>query len=174
MSVIQMIFIVETNEKTKSDNRYIRKLLDCIYDKTSNRIQFQFIEMGTKYQYNSYKVVSKRDAFIRLNADGINHVIYCFDTDRIDINVDHIRELREREEFCTKNNYKFVWSCYDIENVFLGYSVSDKDKKKESENFYRKKFILTPKMINCLSSGSKTNRHSNILTVLKDLYPFNV
>lgn len=174
MSVIQMIFIVETNEKTKSDNRYIKKLLDKIYDKTSNEIQYRFIEMGTKYQYNSHKVVSKRDAFIKLNADGINHVIYCFDTDRIDNNATHNLELKEREDFCKRNNYEFVWSCYDIENVFLGHSVSDKDKEKESRNFFRKEFELTQKLKNCLSSNCMTNRHSNILLVLKSIYSFNI
>lgn len=174
MSVIQMIFIVETNEKTKSDNRYIRKLLDKIYDKTSNEIQFQFIEMGTKYLYNSKKVITKRNSLVKANADGENYIIYCFDTDRIDNNPVHIRELKEREEFCKRNNYKFVWSCYDIENVFLGYSVSDQDKERESMKFFRKDFDLTQKLKDRLSSNSKTNTHSNILTVLTEIYPFKI
>lgn len=175
MGVLQIIFVLETNKKTKSDTRYLRKLINQIYDQTSNDITFQYIEMGTKYKYKDRNVLSEINSYLKENKDGINHVLYCFDTDRIDKNPLHVSELKERENYCSFNGYNYVWFCYDIETVFLGHSVPDADKEKESKRFFRNDFNLSKEMINKLSANSdnKTKEYSNILTVLKRIYPFD-
>ncbi len=43
--------------------------------------------------------------------------------------------LNDVRQYCRSMNYEFVWFCKDIESVYLGRSVEDKQKKKESAIF---------------------------------------
>ncbi len=175
MEVIQIIFVVETNKITKSDDRYVSKLISQLYDLSKNDVQFQYVHMGTKYRYNKPSVLKEIKEYIQQNKNGINHVVYCFDTDRIDNDQVQVEALKKYENFCIQNGFYFVWFCYDIETVFLGHSVPDNEKEKESRDFFRKKFELEKSLKLRLSKNKddiKSNRSSNILTVLSELYNF--
>jgi len=86
-----------------------------------------------------------------------------------------IRNTGNRKELLNdkrdwKVKYEFVWFCKDIERVYLGREVSDKEKKKESEKFKKNKLINKVNERNLSSEGYKNNS-SNILTVLDKYIP---
>lgn len=177
MGVIQVIFVVETNKIKKTDDRYLIKLVEAVYEASRNDIKFRYAHMGGKTKYNRECVLKEIKSYIKQNKDGINHVIYCFDTDRIDINPEEVKKLQTYENYCKDNGYHFVWFCYDIETVFLGHSVPDSEKEKESKNFGRKDFTLTKTMIKRISESNKENKtkkNSNILFVLNSIFPLDI
>ncbi len=177
MGVIQVIFVVETSKNKKTDDRYIDKLVKAVYDSSSNDIKFQYVHMGGKTKYNKENVQKDINSFIKQNKDGINHVLYCFDTDRIDNNPEEVKKLQIYENYCKENGYHFVWFCSDIETVFLGRSVPDSEKETESKKFGKKDFELTKSMVKRMSeknNDNKTKKNSNILFVLNSILSLDI
>ncbi len=169
--VKQIIFVVETNEKNRSDTRYIIKLWNQLYGINNNDLKRQFVYMDGKFKYNKNNVKSKIKTFISENKDGENYVVYCFDTDKIDASNEELNNVKTFKKYCDDNNYKFVWFCYNIEMVFIGRSVPDFEKEKES-----KKFAKSPLPIDVekLKNGNEVEdmhkRKSNIYSVLKTIH----
>ena len=60
----QLIFVVETNKKILSDDRYINRLIKDRYDLSSNEIKIQFVHMNTKTRYNHKSVLNDIKSFI--------------------------------------------------------------------------------------------------------------
>ena len=81
----QIIFVVETNDKKQTDDIYIKKFINAYYDLSDNRTTFKFVHMGGKANYKNRSVTSKINKYINENEKGVNIIIYCFDTDRIDV-----------------------------------------------------------------------------------------
>lgn len=169
--VKQVIFVVETNEVAKTDTRYIIKLWNQLYGENNNDLKRQFVYMDGKGKYNKNNVKSKIKSYVKANSDGENHIVYCFDTDKFDTVIVDLNNLKTYKKFCDDNGYKFVWFCYDIEMVFIGKSVSDSDKEKESKKFYNTKSLID---IRKLQNGNEIEdmhkEKSNIYSVLNEIH----
>lgn len=96
---------------------------------------------------------------------GDTYVIYFIDTDQYDRNPEHGKELKEISRYCENNGFDLVWFCHDVEEVFLGYTVSDSQKVKEAAKFRRKKKIeeIQRKKLMCNTPKACV---SNILNIL--------
>lgn len=166
---LQLIFVVETNDKTKSDDVYISELIKSRYDLSSNEYVYNFVHMNGKTKYDSSPVKTGINKLCSLNKFGENVIIFCFDTDRIDIKAEDTNFMNKVEQYCIDNSYKYVWFCFDIECVFLGHSIQDAQKKTESLKYMKNKNKNYNQVL--LKSNAKTEHHSNILCVLDDLLP---
>lgn len=91
-------------------------------------------------------------------------VIYCIDTDQYEKNPNHKKEYDEIQKYCEHENYEMVWFCHDVEEVFIGYKVSDSDKTKKAAEFVKKNIV---KNVNYkkLSSDKLIKNTSNMLLV---------
>ena len=166
---LQLIFVVETNDKTKSDDVYISELIKSRYDLSSNEYVYNFVHMNGKTKYDSSPVKTGIKKLCSLNKFGDNVIIFCFDTDRIDIKAEDTNFMNKVEQYCIDNSYKYVWFCYDIECVFLGNSIQDAQKKSESLKYIKNNKKNYNQAL--LKSNTKSEHHSNILCVLDDLLP---
>ena len=163
----QLIFVVETNDSSLTDDRYIKKLINYRYDLNNNEFKLQFIHMNGKNNYCNKSIKTKINNLIVMNKKSENYVIYCFDTDKIDSNPIDNEIFNSEKDYCFKNNYKLIWFCYDIEYVLLGHSVESNKKKQESIKYIQNNKITIP--VNKLFE--KDNIHkgsSNIYNVLDD------
>lgn len=117
--------------------------------------------MNNKTRYNSKDVLKEIQRLIKDYA-GDTKVIYCIDTDSFEMNQDHARELKEINEYCNKNGYDMIWFCHEVEEVYLGRRVSDKQKVKEAGDFRRKNMIsnISEDLLRCTEIRT---RASNIL-----------
>lgn len=163
----QLIFVVETNKVVKTDEIYIKSILNSYYDlKKNNNVKVQFVYMNGKTKYQNKKVIREINHFVTENKNGDNIVIYCFDTDRIDNDADEKKFFDSAMNYCKMKNYELIWFCYTIENVFLGRIVKDKEKRKESITYAKKEIDFDETFINNLSATTQTECKSNILSIL--------
>ncbi len=126
--------------------------------------------MNGKNNYDSKSLIKKINRYINIYKNKESIVLYGYDTDDIDTNYDHKKYDQKISEFCTKNGYKLVYFCRDIEEVFLNKRVDNKnDKKKLAENFSRSnnivnidlsKFKSNKKIKGVVSSKRSFNSHS--------------
>lgn len=168
---MQLIFVVETNKACKSDWIYIKDTVNHFYQYETGNIKLTDVYMNGKGRYKSKEkeIQEKISSYQATSSTNVSQVIYCFDCDEYDIKPEDQRFLQEAQDYCTRKAYEFVWFCKDIEQVYLGRKVADKQKKKEAAKFKEKK------MINQISSDvlfadRYRNQTSNILKVL-DKYP---
>ena len=169
----QVIFVVETNDKKQTDDIYIKKLINSYYDLTDNNITYKFVHMGGKGKYKNRSTTSKINNYVKENQKGQNIIIYCVDTDRIDKDSESVVFLEEVQKYCQHNKYEFVWFCYEIENVFLGKTISDENKVKEAISYQKRETIFDDKIIKNMSimdGKQKTNNKSNLVLVLNKYF----
>lgn len=161
---LQMIFCVETTKSADTDSIYIFDTIHHWYE-INNKIKLSKIYMNSKSKYNSKDVLreikQKQKAFVF----GETKVIYCIDTDQYEKNPAHKRELDEIICYCDKNQYDLIWFCHNVEEVFLGKTISDSKKVQEASAFRRKRAIENLPVRN-LSGNRKLARTSNILNIL--------
>lgn len=163
---LQLIIVVETNKQCKSDWIYIKSTIEHFYkiDQAHTKLSPVYMDSKAKYaskkkeidkQINHYKATSKTNE---------SHVIYCFDCDDYDKKPEDSKFLETVKKYCKNNGYDFVWFCKDIERVYLDKKVQDKDKKRESEMFSKKKMIESINAEKLLKDNYQLNT-SNILRV---------
>ncbi len=162
---IQVILCMETNKRAATDYIYINETIKRFYScNGNNKIKISPVYMNNKTRYNSKDVIKEIQ---RLSKDyaGDTKVIYCIDTDSFEVNQDHARELKEINKYCEKNGYDMIWFCHEVEEVYLGRRVSDKQKVKEAADFRRKNMIsnISERLLRC---NDKRTHASNILTIL--------
>lgn len=161
---IQLILCVETNKKSDTDSIYITETLNH-YFKIDNNVKISKVYMETKTKYKSKDVLKDINEKIKLYSFGDSKVIYCIDTDDFEINQEHKRQLEEIGNYCEDNNYDIIWFCHDVEDVFLGKRISDKQKTAEAKTFRRKNAIQQIDTAK-LTCNLKICHTSNILNVL--------
>lgn len=161
---VQIILCMETKKSAATDYVYIRGTLDRFYD-INNKVKITPIYMNSKSRYNSNQVEKQIKSFTKDFSAGKTHVIYCIDTDWYEVSVDRENELKRVENYCEDNGYDLIWFCHDVEEVYLGRSISDNQKVKAAANFRNQKKIqeVSEKQ---LSSQSIKKRTSNIMAVL--------
>lgn len=140
---LQLIFVVETNRKNKSDWMYINATLKHFYKIHDPHIKTTPIYMDGKDKYNrkEREINSKIDAYEVDSTNKRSQVIYCFDCDNYDIRYEDQKFLENVQQYCIDKGYDFVWFCKDIEHVYLGKQIPDNQKKKEAEKFLIKELV---------------------------------
>lgn len=160
----QLLFCVETNKRANTDYIYIKETLDFYYEYDNHKVSIKPIYMRTKTKYNS-KVVQKEIADKRKAFKGETIVIYCIDTDCIDKEYEVKALFDNINNYCKVNNYELAWFCIDVEDVYLGKQVSDKQKVNEAAKFRNNKTISSVP-IEHLNSNKCKRRYSNILSII--------
>ena len=169
---LQLIFVVETNKKCRSDWIYIKSALEKFYSYDQAHVKLSVVYMDGRGNYvkrdnDVQKLIKQYQAASKNNA---SKVIYCFDCDQYDTNADDMEFLKTAQRFCKDKGYEYVWFCRDIESVFLGKTVSDKLKKREAETFKVRNLIQNMDVAKLSVSVYRTNS-SNMLMVLDKYIP---
>ena len=165
----QLILVVESDEKSRSDFIYINSVLNELYDiRLRNDIKITPVFMGGKGNYKrvSGKIKKFQQAYKR---NGKSYVIYCFDTDKYDTNPEEQRILKDEEKYCNDNGFEFVWFCHDIEEVFIGKSVLNSEKTAKAIQYSVRHGIEKVKMGN-MKSKVMSKGKSNLLLVLEKYF----
>lgn len=164
---LQLIFVVETNSKSKSDWIYIRDTIERFYQYNRNHVKFTPVYMNGKGKYKGKKgevdeLISQYSSTSKTNQ---SKVIYCFDCDDYDVKPEDSEFLEAAKEYCNTNRYDFIWFCKDIECVYLGKKIERHDKQRQAANFKAKKQIneIDPKKLQYKDYQKNT---SNILNIL--------
>lgn len=172
---LQLVFVVETNKKSKSDWIYIKNTIDRFYkyDKAHLKLSTVYMDGKTNYLYKEKEVKTLISQYNRASTNNQTIVIYCFDCDNYDMKCEDAEFLKKTQEFCRRENYEYVWFCKDIERVYLGRKVSDGQKNKEAVKFMANKLIYEVSESKLLGESLVPNM-SNILSVLDNFKPYLV
>lgn len=164
---IQIVLVVEADERSRSDYIYIRSVLDKWFNlHMLSDVKFSAVFMGGKGNYNKKKVVNTINTHVkRFSALGETHVVYCFDTDKYDSDPDDKKQLCNEEKYCRDNGYDFVWFCHDIEEAFLGKSVEKSEKTDKARHYSANKGIDKVNKGNLMAKTMSRGK-SNLLCVL--------
>ena len=83
---LQLIFVVETNKKCKSDWIYIKNTIDRFYkyDKAHIRLSPVYMDGKTNYLYKEKEVKNLIKQYKATASNNETKVIYCFDCDEYD------------------------------------------------------------------------------------------
>lgn len=164
---LQLIFVVETNKKCKSDWIYIKDTIERFYQYEQAQVKFSPVYMDGKgnYKKKEEEIKDLISQYASTSAENHSKVIYCFDCDDYDKKQEDLEFLKNVEEYCRNQKYDFVWFCKDIESVYLGKKVSDNKKRDEAAKFKTQKQINNMDIIK-LSSDSYRINMSNIMNVL--------
>lgn len=165
---LQLIFVVETDKKCKSDWIYIMDTVKHFYTFDNYNTKFTPVYLSGKrnYKRKEREVLGLVKKYESQSSKNISKVLYCFDCDNYDRDPEDDRFLREIADYCkTKAGCDLVWFCKDIEDVYLGRRIENKYKKKESETFRNKNLISFVNPLN-LKKHSFENSASNIMNIL--------
>lgn len=164
---LQLIFVVETNKKCKSDWIYIKDTIDHFYCYDQVQVKFTPVYMDGKGKYkNKEKEISGLvSQYAAGNRNNQSKVIFCFDCDDFDSKPEDANFLINAKHYCTEKGYDFVWFCKDVEGVYLGKKVDDSQKKKESAMFKAKKLIGSVDERKLMVNYYRANT-SNIMNVI--------
>ena len=84
---LQLIFVVETNKKSKSDWIYVKDTVDYFYKYERTEVKFSPIYMEGRGKYNSPKkqreIEQKISQYSVTSENNYSKVIYCFVINRI-------------------------------------------------------------------------------------------
>lgn len=154
----QLIFVVETNRKCKSDWIYIKDTIDYFYQYNQTQIKFTPVYMDGKgkYQKKEKEISSLISQYASVSKTNHSIVIYCFDCDDYDTKQEDSNFLKDAKSYCNKKNYEFAWFCKDVERVYLGKKVDDRQKKNESAMFKVKQLITNVKADKLSGKATKT------------------
>ena len=164
---LQLIFVVETNKKCKSDWIYIKDTIDRFYQYDQAQVKLTPVYMDGKGKYkNKEKEISNMiSQYSAGNKKNQSKVILCFDWDDYDSKPEDATFLTEAKRYCSEREYDFIWFCKDIERVYLGKKVDDKQKKNESAIFKTKKLINAVDK-NKLAANNYQANTSNIMNII--------
>lgn len=164
---LQLIFVVETNKKCKSDWIYIKDTIDRFFQYDQSQVKFSPVYMDGKGRYkNKEKEISGLIAqYAAGNKTNESKVIFCFDCDDYDSKPEDAEFLVNAKQYCASKGFDFIWFCKDIERVYIGKKVDDGQKKNESVTFKAKKLIDAVDEAR-LSADNYRNNTSNIMNVI--------
>ncbi len=167
---LQLIFVVETNKKCKSDWIYIKDTIDYFYEYDKAHVRFTPIYMDGKgnYKKKEAEVLRWITQYGSMTETNKSEVIYCFDCDDYDFKAEDLNFLQEAEKFCRDKGYHLVWFCKDIEGVYIGRKVPDNKKQSEATVFKEKKLVRNIDA----TKLSYTNYKANTSNIMKVLEPY--
>jgi hypothetical protein len=169
----RLIFVFECDEKSKTDQRYIRCIIEYYYE-----IKFDIrpIYLGGKSNYNKVdgKIIKTKKDLNEQGEDIKTFVIYFIDTDSEKKNSPV--KLEDVKKYCIKNNYELILFCKGIEDVLKLGKVKGLNKVELSINFVEK-FNIKPdecfeniKEEDLRKDNPTKPGESNILNVLDEYY----
>lgn len=161
---VQIILCMETNKRAATDYVYIKDTINRFYA-LSSKFRISPVYMNGKSKYNSKDIKKSIQTLIKDFTIGITKVVYCIDTDLFESESDHAREFKEISEYCVKNGFELIWFCHDVEEVYIGRKVSDKQKITEANDFRKKNKVESVQEEKLLCEQKKKST-SNILCVL--------
>lgn len=172
---LQLIFVVETDQSCQSDWMYIKATLKRFYTLDEAHLKLSPVYMNGRGNYirrekEAKKLIAEYGSSAKKknknNEDESKSiVIYCFDCDKYDKNPEDANFLKDVKEFCDERGYEFVWFCKDIESVYWGEQVPNKQKKDKAASFVAKKQMEKVEEDRLLATNYRLNA-SNILTIL--------
>ncbi len=174
MSRLQIIQVLETSDKDKSDDLYLNSIFRRFFTKLDldgNEVTIQSIFLEGKQNYNSDKIINQINNYTSMfncwdDNPGKTVVIYFIDTDGADLNYDPNSYFGNLVGFCSENNFELVWFSKNSENVFLNLEPEQVNNKTESA----KQFLISNQIFsldkNKLMKDNLEIGCSNILTVL--------
>lgn len=170
---LQLIFVVETKKQCNSDWIYIKETIEHFYSYERTQLKLSVVYMDGKGNYSSNKrereIKSLISQYSTASKANESKVVYCFDCDDYINNQDDAKFLKKAKQYCDSCGAEFIWFCKDVEQVYLGKSINDNQKKKESANFKAKKQINNVDSKKLLEDTYKIGT-SNIMKVL-DSFP---
>lgn len=140
---LQLIFVVETNSKCKSDWIYIRDTIERFYryDRTQVKFSPVYMDGKGKYEKKERDIARLLAQYASTSKTNRSKVIYCFDCDDYDSKPDDLNFLNQAKRYCANRGADFAWFCKDIERVYLGKKVDGSQKKAEAAMFKSKQSI---------------------------------
>ena len=168
----QIIFVLETNPRERTDLIYINEVIDQFFGgRRNNDVNYNTVFMNGKGNYKKTNVLKKINDFAKAYKPlGKSHVVYCFDTDKFDSDNEAKTFLDTVEEYCRTNGYEFVWFCHDVEEVFWGHTVNKNEKSEFAKKFTRNNEIKGVDYTKlCCTKKSKAT--SNLAKILAKLLP---
>lgn len=158
-----LLFCVESNKQERIDWIYIESVIKHVFidDRTIVR---RPLFMNSRSRYNSPKVLGEIKRYQSASYESVS-VIYCVDTDRIETNADQKKQFEEISKFCCDNKYELIWFCHDIEEDFVGHSVSDSEKTACATRFVTNEDYKQIS-VNKLKRSDYHKGNSNLLSVL--------
>ncbi len=168
---LQLIFVVETDNKCKSDWIYIKDTIEYFYEYDRTDIKLSPVYMNGKGRYkNKEKEIQGLISQYR-NKSNISKVLYCFDCDDYDKKPEDSNFLETAKKYCDYKGYEFVWFCKDIEHVYIGNQIDDSKKKKTAADFKVKKLIekLDSKRLKSDCYKTETSNLMNVLAKYAEL-----
>ena len=149
----QILFCVESNNKARTDYQYIEETLKRFY-KVDRKIRYRAIYLGSKTKYNAKDKVREINknikTFIKKNKVFSALIVMAIIIALVAIFApvlapyspyDTKKLYDDIEIYCKKHGYEFVFFHKDVEDVYLGNSVKDKEKVSKVAEFKRKKMI---------------------------------
>ena len=162
---LQLIFVVETDNKCKSDWIYIKDTIEYFYEYDRTDIKLSPVYMNGKGRYKNKEKEIQGLISQYSNKSNISKVLYCFDCDDYDKKPEDSNFLETAKKYCADKGYEFVWFCKDIEHVYIGNQIDDSKKKKTAADFKVKKLIEKLDSKRLKSDCYKTET-SNLMNVL--------
>jgi len=174
MSRLQIIQVLETSDKDKSDDLYLNAIFRRFFSKLDlegNEVTIQSIFLEGKQNYNSDEVIDQINSYTSMfncwdDAPGKTVVIYFIDTDGVRLDYDPNSYFGNLVRFCNEKNFELVWFSKNSENVFLGLEPDQVSSKTEAA----KQFLINNKIFdldkNKLAKENLEVGCSNILTIL--------
>ena len=165
---LQLIFVVETNKKCKSDWIYIKETIDCFFNIDPAQIKLSTVYLDGKGKYATKKreIESLEAQYSSTSKENRSQTILCLDCDDYDIKFEDQEFLKTVKQYCVDNSMELIWFCKDIESVYIGKTVSDSEKKAEATKF-KSKGMIKQVDVRKLSRDTYTINSSNIIKVLE-------
>ena len=156
----QILLCVETNSKARTDYQYINETIHRFYV-NDPKISYKPIFLESKSMYASPKKQKEIGKYIKAYPEDTT-VIYFIDLDDYDTNYETKKLFEDIKKYCETHAYELVFFCRDVEEVYLGKRVNDKDKVNEvcthRLTLFIKKYTVSnvhPSPFSILMNGTK-------------------
>lgn len=157
---MQLIIVCETRSSCKSDYKYIKGALDFYYKERTFSIKKIFATSKSELIKQDKKINKEIASYT-----GESKVVIFADTDNYD------DELNNKIiNYVHKHQYDLVWMRSDIEEVFLGRKVEQRNKETEANNFLIQKEKILSNLDNLDILDPMTKAKSSNFLVILDKY----
>ncbi len=155
---MQFIFLLESDSKSQSDYFYISWVIDKLYCPRQGEHKFSPVFMKGKGNFNKFEQKVKQ---ICSKYKGKSEVFYCIDLDKEGTSSFLMNKVIEKH--VKAKGAHLIWFNEDIEQVFIGHSVTKSEKTNAAKHFLQAKAVDIEKLT---KESRKQKSTSNILCVL--------
>ncbi len=155
------IFLVETSSESKSDERYIKSLIDLRYNYYGHKLKFIYLKGKYNYSRKEFEIRKWKTKY-----NGLSKVFMCIDLDNDTSQLNNSILNEKIFSYCCIHGYELIWFYENIEQVFLGKNVDNSSKKQEAIKFYRSNKIKSINLDNLSHDEVLRKKTSNIIKIL--------